>query len=235
MNNDADIHLISLSGIRHRCAQESNRFFNRQPHDPRYCYELFRRAIMHQNELAWDFVYQQYQPLVISWIERHSLFPALNEEIQYFINRAFEKMWQSFTPAKFEQSPDLKSVLRYLQMCVHSVITDFARWKEQQQRQESVSLSANEDGTETAVIDEETPEDEIFDHLQEQNFWQWVQDQCNNRQERLVVYASFVLDLPPREVFDLYSEEFDSPRDVSRVKDNFLARMRRNTEFDQFF
>jgi hypothetical protein len=49
-----DIQNLTLSGIAHRCAQESDRFFNRQAHDPGFCYELFRRAIQNRNQMAWE-------------------------------------------------------------------------------------------------------------------------------------------------------------------------------------
>ena len=55
----------------------------------------------------------------------------MDEEPQYFANRAFEKMWGVLSPQKFGQFPNLKSLLRYLQMCVHSVIVDYARRGEQ--------------------------------------------------------------------------------------------------------
>ena len=60
-------------------------------------------------------------------MQRHAAFPASGEEAQYFVNRAFDKLWTAMTPQKFERFPDLKSLLRYLQMCVHSAIIDHVR------------------------------------------------------------------------------------------------------------
>jgi hypothetical protein len=114
--NKLDIQNLTLSGISHRCAQESDRFFNRKEHDPRFCYELFRRAILDQNQIAWDRILSQYQRLVTHWVERHAAFPGSGEEVQFFTNRAFEKMWIGISPKKFDKFTNLKSILKYLQM-----------------------------------------------------------------------------------------------------------------------
>ena len=126
-----DLQSLSLSGVQHRCAEESERFFQRRNYDPRFCFELFRRALLEHDQRAWETIHHQYHPLVMSWVQRHGLLQALDEEADYFANRAFEKMWAAFSPQKFHQFPDLKSILRYLQMCVHSVIVDYARGSEQ--------------------------------------------------------------------------------------------------------
>ena len=64
--------------------------------------------------------------------------------------------------------------------------------------------------------------------------WQKLNSLCNNEREYLAIHGYFVLDLKPREIYDLYSEHFSDVRDVSRTKDNFLARIRRNDEFKEF-
>lgn len=93
MSTQADPRLLTLPGLALRCGQESERFFRRQDYDPRYCFELFRRAILHRNSQAWEIIYTQYRPLVAGWVERHPTFPTSHEENEYFVNRAFEKMW----------------------------------------------------------------------------------------------------------------------------------------------
>ena len=127
MSHQTELQLLTLAGIAHRCAQETELFFQRQRYDPRYCFELFRRAIVHCNQRAWEIAYAQYRSLVAGWVERHSAFSTSGEEVQHFVNRAFEKMWVALTPDKFNNFSDLKSLLRYLQMCVHSVILDQVR------------------------------------------------------------------------------------------------------------
>jgi len=123
----SDLRLLDVDQLADECADQTQRFFNRVEHDTGYCYELFRRAIVGRNNHAWEKIYHQYQPLVINWVERHSRFPATREEVDYFVNGAFDKMWSAVDGEKFRQFDDVPDLLRYLQMCVHSVIVDHTR------------------------------------------------------------------------------------------------------------
>jgi hypothetical protein len=232
------LQALSLSGLRHHCAQESDRFFHRQEHDPRFCYELFRRAMLERDEGAWAGIYQQYQRLVLHWVERHPTFHAVSEEAQFFMNRAFEKMWLGITPDKFPTFADLKALLCYLQMCVHSVMIDFARQKESR-----LVLEAVEDaepqlavrGTASGTARNTAVEDRIAAHLDRQALWQWLQAQCKDAKEAAVLEGIFVLALKPREVQDHYPRLFGSVNDVYRVKENLLARLRRSEKLQDFW
>ena len=137
MSEQAALHQLTLAGLGHRCAQESDHFFHRRPHDPRYCYELFRRAIVERSEHAWELLYRQYQALVAGWVRRHEAYGHSGEEIHYFVNRAFEKMWSAVTPEKFANFQNLKSLLGYLATCVNSVLMDNARSAERRALEES--------------------------------------------------------------------------------------------------
>src|SRR5688572_16981463 len=115
------LHHLRLGSVARRCAQESELFFRREPNDPRFCFELLRRAILEHNQDAWEMSYSQYRTLVSGWITRHPGFTDSGEESGYFVNAAFDKFWSAITPDKFALFADLRAVLRYLQMCVHSV------------------------------------------------------------------------------------------------------------------
>ncbi|MFN2197706.1 MAG: RNA polymerase sigma factor [Anaerolineales bacterium] len=229
-NQAAELHRLTLSGLRHRCAVESDRFFRRQAYDPRYCYELFRRAVLEQDEHAWELLYVQYQPLVTGWIERNSLFYDTGESAEYFVNRAFEKMWSAISPEKFSRFPDLKSILRYLQMCVHSVVVDHARASE---RTDVLEEEGEERLTEQE-IDARDPEAIALQLQNHHALWQAVEQRLKDNRERCVVYGSYVLGMKPSEVQELYQAVFADVREVYAVKDNLLARLRRDEELQEF-
>jgi DNA-directed RNA polymerase specialized sigma24 family protein len=224
MPGPADYQLLTLSGLRHRCAVESDRFFNRQEHDPRYCFELFRRAINEHNEQAWHFIYEQYRPLVAGWVKRHSLFSTTEEETQYFVNRAFEKMWAAITPAKFDTFPNLKSVLSYLQMCVHSTLVDYSRSSEQTVLIDEEALARTPDAGTSNV------ERRVARQVEREALWRWLNERLNNDKERRVIYGTFVLAMKPRELYAEFQQEFDSVNEVYRVKENVMARLRRDDD-----
>lgn len=199
-----------------------------EEHDPAFCYELFRRAIVEGDQNAHDCLYQQYQPLVAGWVERHSGFPGSGEEVQYFVNRAFEKLWNAITPEKFSRFPDLKSLLRYLKLCVHSVVVDHGRARR--------GFTMDEEPMELAALGISTTDNVEADAIakaQQRDFWRLITERLNDEQERLVIYGSFVLALKPRELQIKYNSTFSDVKDVYRVKQNVLDRLRRDSELKQ--
>lgn len=225
----ATVQQLSLSGLRHRCAEESDRFFRRQPYDPWFCFELFRRAILEQDERAWQMLYRQYRPLVTGWVERNATYARFNEQADYFVNRAFEKFWTAVSPDKFTDFSDLKSLLRYLQMCVHSVVIDYAR------RAERARLLDDEDEErlETVETSEIDPEAHALERMQNVELWRWIAERLNDDRERLLLYASFVLAMKPSEVLESYPKHFEDIREVYTAKENMMARLRRDEELQQ--
>ncbi len=229
MAHERSMKLLSLGSISQRCAQETDLFFRRQDYDPRYCFELFRRAILHNNERAWEFVFHQYRPLVTSWVKRHSAFSSTGEEVQYFVNRAFERMWSALTPEKFDRFSNLKAVLSYLQLCVHSAIIDAVRLA----------------GPTTVDIDQKptvirggTPGSSIealaLQRAQNEELWRLIGERMGDEKERLVVYGSFVLALKPRQLHSQFQGSFESVQEIYRIKQNVLARLRRDRALKEF-
>lgn len=223
-----DFEELSLSSISHRCARESDRFFNRKEHDPRFCYELFRRAIIMKNELAWNRIYSQYERLVRHWVEHHAAFPTSGEEVQFFINRAFEKMWIGITPKKFADFDDLKSLLRYLQMCVHSVMVDFIRQKEYKKIVDPLDAQ-----TLNPPADEADAEDKVTKTLMGQAILDFLEEFIQDEREACIVEYMFIYGLKSRDVALQFPDIFSDVTEVYRVKENLLARLRRSDDLRQ--
>jgi hypothetical protein len=225
--HDTDFQALALAQIARRCAQESDQFFQRQPHDPRFCYELLRRAILERDQQAWELIYTQYRALVSGWVTRHPAYPSSGEEVQFFVNCAFEKFWSALDPDKFQRFPDLKSLLRYLQMCVHSVIVDQGR-ATRPTLELDPELIAGASGLAAGTISQP------LDHARRREFWHWLAARLNGEAERQVVYGSFFLALKPRELFVQYHDTFRDIAEVYRVKENVLARLRRDPDLKKF-
>jgi hypothetical protein len=117
-------------------------------------------------------------------------------------------------------------------------MVDFARWKEQAHLWDRANRTTNgdEEIDPFATIRDSNlrPEREVARREMQAILWQRLQALCNNKKEHLAVHGYFVLDLKPREIYDLYSKDFTDVGDVSRTKDNFLSRIRRNDEFKEF-
>lgn len=228
MSHQTNLRTLALASIANRCARETDLFFQRQRYDPRFCFELLRRAIADRSQRAWELVYAQYRPLVTSWVNRHPAFAESGEEVQYFVNRAFERMWRAVTADKFSRFHDLKSVLRYLQMCVHSVILDRVR-----SAGHAMVARQVEDLTAGNMVRDPGNEDPTLAHLYRQEFWAEIQVRLRNEQERYVVYGSFVLALKPRDLVARYPGTFADVQQVYRIKENVLARLGRDAELEK--
>jgi hypothetical protein len=225
MAPQATLARLTLTGLAHRCAQETELFFQRLRSDSQYCYELFRRAIVERDERAWAFLYEHYRTLVIGWIRRHPSFSASGEETQFFVNRSFERMWSALTPEKFERFPTLSALLRYLQLCVHSTILDHAQAAERH-----ALLAAPDVEPERAATPDAALEEQVLTQVGQQAFWQEVQARLHGQQEVQVVYDSFVLGLKPRQILARAPGLFKDVKEVYQVKENVLSRFKRDAE-----
>ncbi len=228
MSHDDDLFNLSLASVAQRCQHESERFFQQTLHDTRYCYEVFRRAIVHRLSNAWAIVYAQYSPLVVSWVENHANFAASGEDPAYFVNRAFEKMWSALGPDKFAHFPDLRSLLRYLQLCTASVIIDHTRTREHLQFAAALPIDHQDDDSEK--YGDAGIEAIILNELECQQFWQRIQQRLKSEAELRLLYYRFALDLMPREICTRFPEEFADVKEVYKMLQKILDRLGRDPE-----
>lgn len=220
--------MLTLSELTDHCAQETERFFQGQSYDPQFCFELFRRAILEHDQLAWEAIHVQYYSLVTGWVNKHRGFETSGEEAQYFVNRAFEKIWAALTPDRFGRFSDLRALLGYLKMCVNSVIVDHTR----SLVQANLYIAA-EESTIEARAHSPALEDGALDRLYRQTLWESMDTRLHDEKERLVVYGSFILGLKPRELYDRFQNTFSGVDEVYHVKQNILARLRRDADFQR--
>jgi hypothetical protein len=110
-------------------------------------------------------------------------------------------------------------------MCVHSVILDQVRVAEQ-----SVVGIQTEDLAAESRASGPAVENQALDRMHRQELWDQINARLRNGKERRVVYGSFVLALKPRELYAQFRETFRDVNEVYRVKENVLARLRRDAE-----
>ena len=66
--DSAEIAEMDLVTLERHCATESERFYRGQPHDTRFAYELFRRALVERDEVAWENILIHQPPRVTRWL-----------------------------------------------------------------------------------------------------------------------------------------------------------------------
>jgi hypothetical protein len=216
----------SLNELEDLCARETDRFFHGQAYDSQFCFELFQRAILDRDQLAWEAVYNRYHLLVSKWVQQHPGFEGSGEEISYFVNCAFEKIWTALSPDKFAHFTQLAALLSYLKMCVHSVIVDHNRAREQATLCVYVEGAALEKQVQSDIM-----EDRVLKDVDRRKFWENINARLNDDKERRVVHGSFVLALKPRELYAHYPDHFTSVEEVYLIKQNILSRLKRDPEF----
>ena len=224
MTDVIDLQHLTLVDLAKRCAQETELFFQRQLQDSKYCLELFRRAIRDTDQFAWEMIYAQYKSLVSGWVKNSQAFEASGEEVEYFVNGAFGKLAGILTVEKFSGFAEIGSLLRYLKMCVHSVIVDHNRLADQ------ARLYPLEDAKKEPSTDP-TLESQTMDRAYRQKFWDLVSGRLHDEKERLVMQGLFILALKPRELYERARNTFSDVDEIYRVKQNILARLGRDPEF----
>jgi hypothetical protein len=214
---------IEIGALIRRCIVESERFYRGHPHDTRFAYELFRRALVERNEVAWEHIYTHYSSLVESWVRRSGAFAGSGESSEYFVSLAFTRFWRAITPERFASFPTLPSLLHYLQLCAGCVVIDSVR-------AQSWSEMLPEESIPFDRAARTSPDEEAMERVNRQEFWSYISSQLNDEAERVVVFDFFVLGMKPGDIYDHRQDLFSSVKDVYNVKRNVLGRLSRNTE-----
>ena len=227
MPEETDLRQYSLEELRDLCKAETGRYLRQVANDPRFCFELFRLALVELRQEAWEIIYDLYSGQVTRWIRRHSSYAALAEEEQFFVNRAFENFWKAFAsnPARFNQFPELKHLLQFLQVCTHNLIIDHVR---------SDARRRVEGRLERADWERYNPgpgvEDATFSREQARSCWQAIRAKLKGEQEYRILYARFVLDFKPSQIVKRYPGEFEDVKAVYRILERVMLRLRRDDE-----
>ncbi|HEU4329314.1 MAG TPA: sigma-70 family RNA polymerase sigma factor [Roseiflexaceae bacterium] len=205
---------------------ESERFYRGQPHDTRFSYELFRRALVEHDQSAWEQIYTLYSPLVESWVRRSGAFASSGESSEFFVTSAFTRFWRAITPERFASFSTLAALLHYLQLCAGCVVIDSVRaqsWGEMLP-EDALYLSAPQS----------SPDEEAMERVSREEFWSYINTQLSDEAERVVVFQSFVMGMKPGDIYQSRPDLFSCVNDVYNVKRNVLGRLSRNEQLRHF-
>lgn len=180
-------------------------------------YAVFRQALVYRDADAWRELYARYESLVAAWVRRHPSFPQTGEPVEYFVNRAFDRLYSAVDPEKFPRFPDPASLLRYLKMCAHTAVLDVARLQQRRAFEDPVRVSEAPD-----------PEAEALANLEREELWSVVASAVQDERERVLVYEAFVLGRTPQQVCRHHPDLFPSAEDVYALRRRFLQRLRRH-------
>lgn len=235
-----DLKREKLSELIDQCRAQTELFVRQETSDSRYCFEIWRRAIVDKDEAAWNAVMQQYGSFVRRWIsQRLARHPFLQFEEEVLANGVFINFFRFVSPEKFETFQNLAGVLQYLKMCCGTIVADALR--DHQARTLDVSLDvgyssadgSSEEGLSYAdrLKAEEDLEETVQVKTDRKVFWNTIWENLPDPADRVLVYLRYILDMPPREISQQYPQYFPDVQQVYRRNKNLLWRLRNNTEF----
>ncbi|MBV9579182.1 MAG: sigma-70 family RNA polymerase sigma factor [Chloroflexi bacterium] len=218
---------LPLVDLARRCREETLRFLGGGDRDDAFCFEIFHRAVVDRDDAAWEAIVAQYRGIVLAYVSQHSAAALLREADDYWVNRAFQRFWAAVGPDRFGNFPDLPSLLKYLKLCVHSVLMDEMRARR------GTSTSSLDDVPES-VPARTNAEGAVVGALSGEQLWDAIIREVQDEAERKVVYLSFARDMKPSEIAERHPDLFGSVADVYRIKRNVIERLRRSAEIRSF-
>ncbi|MGB1251139.1 MAG: RNA polymerase sigma factor [Candidatus Promineifilaceae bacterium] len=234
MGESNSFQSLQLNKLAENCAEQSQRYrdLGADNADPRYCYELFRRAIVEGDESAWAHLYQTYESQVIRWARQCGNYHATGQDAEYFVSIIYTKFWRAMSPEHFvENLPALGSVLAYLKRCVQTTLIDYTRSRRRDQMLDELGEleRVQVDSADIRPIERKTGRD--FDRKQ---LWQQIGTLLKSDQERIVMEEIFLLNKKANHIFTDHPSLFKDVNTVYRVKENLLKRLRRNSDLAEW-
>ena len=219
---------LPLLELARRCREETLRFLHGEDRDDAFCFEIFQRAVVTRDDDAWEAIVAQYRGIVLSYVSQHTAAALLRESEDYWINRAFQRFWGAVGADRFGRFPDLPALLKYLKLCVHSVLMDEIRARR-------AASATSLDEVPDSVPDKSTAEGSALGELAGEQLWEVIKRELQDEAEEKVVFLSFARDLKPAEIAERYPALFATGvADVYRIKRNVIERLRRSTEIRAF-
>lgn len=219
MNNRIDTppDQMSLQALAERSLLELHKFRRQELSDDRYSLELAHRALLEQDEAAWNIVYTQWQERVRSWFRGHvNCAIALRyDEEQTYIDDTFKRFWQSLNgqPLKFSS---LANVLRYLHLCLNSVLIDTLR----SYARKKIQALPEPDSSDEQLVE---------DNYHESEWWSIIESMLPDPRERRALYLLYHCGLKPKEIVLRCPGEFAHEYEIYRLRRNGLDRLKRNS------
>lgn len=187
-------------------------------------------ALEHRDTASWEKVWHYWSPRVAGWVRRHPQFRYTGEEVDYFVNRAFEKLWRAVDPVKLERFRNPPQLIQYFKLCVQSVILDELRGPRTEFAEAAASLEVLAEVPSGAPL----PDEEALGQLHRDQLWATVASHVRSEEERALVEAGLVRGLPPREIASRYPGLFGGVEEVYRIKRNLLDRLSRDKRLREF-
>ena len=217
--SDPALCAMSASVLAEHYKREISNYRRGETYDDRYGLELFRRAILHGDQDAWEWLQRCFTEAMLVWLRRHpsrEMASRFDSEENY-VAQAFARFRQATIHNQRLEFCTLAAALGYLRASLNSVVLDTLRTYS---RLKEMPLPESGDPGEPPAEDDE-------DHGE---FWEVVQRMIPNARERRLAYLLFHCGLKPREVVRYCPQEFSKVSEIYHLRRNILSRLVRHED-----
>ncbi|HLI05677.1 MAG TPA: hypothetical protein VKV40_03835 [Ktedonobacteraceae bacterium] len=209
---------IPLTVLALLCQDELKRYRRKESGEQSYCLELIRRAVQQQSEQAWAVIQECFSETLCCWIRSHSSRDTalrLDTEENY-VAQTIARFWSAMRDQSVVFT-SLAAVLSYLRATLTGILIDTVRTYHRSQV--------------VALPEPDYPgEPFIEDVLDDEDIWQSIQPLLPDARERRLAYLLYYCGLKPREIIIHCPDEYTNIKEIYRLNQNFLDRLRRNHE-----
>ncbi len=215
---DRVLDQTSLSALADECAGQLQRRRRKEPSDDRFCLEILRRALVQQVDQAWSMVQRCFSEIIRIWLRSHpGSDVALRRDAEdNYIAQTFSRFWYATRNQQLEFN-SLNGALSYLHATLNGIIMDTMR----------VHFRSPEVPMPDSGFSEEPTAEE---HEDGRVFWESIQSLLPDESERRLVYFLYYCGLKPREIARRFPQEFGDVKEIYRVNQNIIDRLRRNRD-----
>ena len=190
-----------------QCEGEIKKHRLGKPGSEKYSLELLHRAILQGNEEARAFTKQCFHDLVLHWLRLHpqrGLVCKLEKEV-YYVDRTFERFWQSIELRQPLEFNSLADALDILQACLNGVLLDAGRAYIRSQK-----ILVQSEGM------------LIEDNLKSNDVWNGIQNALPNGNEQRLAYLLFQCGLKPKEIARFCPREYSDVQDIYHMQSRMM-------------
>jgi hypothetical protein len=209
----SEMHLPTLVM---QCLREIDHYRRGEPCTDSSSIELFRRAIVDDDQEAWVWVQHCFGGLVRNWLRHHPKREAAcrlrSEETSVAL--AFERFWQVSTSNQRLAFNRLAAALQYLRASLHGVILE--------------TLRADARPREVALPKPGEPQGE--ESTEHSEAWEVLKTMLANPREQRLAYLLFHCGLRPREIIQLCPQEWSSVDEISGLRCIIVGRFLRHAD-----
>jgi len=220
---------MPLSLLISHCGQEVSNYHQGKVSDERYCLEIFRRALVDNDNDSWMALQEQFRGHILSWLRCHTRRQdvLLIESEQECMDDTFYRLWvwghnhhqvldhlEEFDAHEGFRS--LAGAIKFLRTCLECQIRDNLRARARQQL-----LPLPE-------YDLPVP-DNTEAEIERQELWHVIQTILTGEQEMRIIFLLYHEGLKPRDIVQRYPDEFPSAQTVYSLTKNAMDRLKRHS------